>query len=101
MSLANSSRLDQLSLGRIAAFECAVFLSSFFLLFFGGFFRTQRCRAPDIVLAPRAELIDIIVESGATLFVSAVGVPPRWVSLGVGGGGGGGRKKERQKKGRK
>ena len=24
------------------------------------------------------ELIDIIIESGATLFVSAVGVPPRW-----------------------
>lgn len=26
------------------------------------------------------ELIDIIIESGAKLFVSAVGVPPRWVS---------------------
>ena len=24
------------------------------------------------------ELIDIIIESGATLFISAVGVPPRW-----------------------
>lgn len=25
------------------------------------------------------ELIDIIIESGANLFVSAVGVPPKWV----------------------
>jgi hypothetical protein len=25
------------------------------------------------------QLIDIIVESGANLFVSAVGVPPKWV----------------------
>ena len=33
----------------------------------------------DYTKGTLAELIDIIIEEGATLFVSAVGVPPQWV----------------------
>jgi NAD(P)H-dependent flavin oxidoreductase YrpB (nitropropane dioxygenase family) len=33
----------------------------------------------DYTTGKLSELIDVIIEGGAKLFVSAVGVPPRWV----------------------
>lgn len=36
-------------------------------------------RIPGLSLAQLAELVDVVVEEGARLFVTAVGIPPVWV----------------------
>lgn len=49
------------------------------LAFFNKKITRTHPRIPGLSLAQLAELVDVVVEEGARLFVTAVGIPPVWV----------------------